>query len=261
MDEDTGSSSRLVDLSNGGIALVMGNLLMQGENAINNNLLGFGLEGLDAELPHQIYVINNTFVNKREASCLFVSLAEGTNTANISNNIFAGSTDVVFGNTTEMENNLVDDDIANIGLISEGDYDYHLSPTSSAIDGGVTIESTINFSLTPDQQYEHPTSFSQRSVNGNIIDIGAYEQGEFVSLEEFTKSEVLAYPNPTMGFLNISSEAYQIDKAEIIDVNGRILLNHSQAHVLDLSKLAPGVYWLKLYTREGQVIFQSVFKE
>jgi hypothetical protein len=59
MDEQTGESSRLIDLPNGGFSIIMGNLLMQGSNAQNNNLVGYGLEGLTNTLG-EIYFVNNT---------------------------------------------------------------------------------------------------------------------------------------------------------------------------------------------------------
>ena len=65
MDEDSGNSSRLIDLSNGGFSIIMGNLFMQGPNAENNNLVGYGKEGLSNTSAHELYCINNTFVNSR----------------------------------------------------------------------------------------------------------------------------------------------------------------------------------------------------
>ena len=70
MDEQNGESSRLIDLPNGGFSIVMGNLLMQGNNAQNNNLVGYGLEGLSNTLS-EFYFINNTLVNKRNSLVYF----------------------------------------------------------------------------------------------------------------------------------------------------------------------------------------------
>ena len=55
MDEKIGNSSRLIDLPNGGLSIVMGNLLMQGNSAKNSNMVGFGLEGLTNSSPHEFY--------------------------------------------------------------------------------------------------------------------------------------------------------------------------------------------------------------
>jgi len=54
MDEETGNSSRLIDLSNGGETIIMGNLFMQGPDAPNSNLIGYGLEGLTAGVEFRI---------------------------------------------------------------------------------------------------------------------------------------------------------------------------------------------------------------
>ena len=55
MDEEKGESSRLIDLSNGGFSIILGNLFMQGNNAQNNNLVGYGLEGLTNESSNELY--------------------------------------------------------------------------------------------------------------------------------------------------------------------------------------------------------------
>ncbi len=65
MDEEAGTSSRLIDVSNGGNTVIMGNSLMQGPSAPNKNLIGYGLEGLNNGGDHNLYVVFNTLVNKR----------------------------------------------------------------------------------------------------------------------------------------------------------------------------------------------------
>ena len=88
MDEETGNSSRLIDISNGGQCILMGNLLMQGDNAPNNNMVAFGLEGLTAGNTHHFYVVNNTFVNKRQASARFLNTEPNAEIVHLANNIF-----------------------------------------------------------------------------------------------------------------------------------------------------------------------------
>ena len=67
-DGENGTSSRLIDLPDGGFSLVMGNILIQGENAENNNILGYGLEGLYDSMINSLYVINNTVINEKTSS-------------------------------------------------------------------------------------------------------------------------------------------------------------------------------------------------
>jgi hypothetical protein len=195
MDETTGNSSRLIDLSNGGFAIIMGNLLMQGPNAPNNNLVGFGLEGLSNPSPNELYFINNTSVNKRTASCIFISIQGGTTIANISNNIFAGIGTLVNGTTTTMNNNISDTNIANMLFINEANYDYNLNANSPAINLGTAVGSVNGFSLTPDKHYVHPINNTSRTLTGTI-DVGAYEYEGTLSNDEFSRTQFVIYPNP-----------------------------------------------------------------
>jgi hypothetical protein len=173
MDETTGNSSRLIDLPNGGFSLLMGNLLMQGNNAQNNNMVGYGLEGLSNPRT-ELYFVNNTMVNKRIASCRFLQIQSGTTVAQVINNIFAGTGTIIDGITTTMSNNLIDPNINNILFTDEANYNYTLSSVSPAIDGGLVLGSVSGYSLVPDKAYQHPVFFAVRIPNGNI-DIGAYE--------------------------------------------------------------------------------------
>jgi len=183
MDENTGTSSRLIDLSNGGLAIVMGNLLMQGPNAPNKNLVGYGLEGLSNPAPHELHFINNTCVNKRVASCTFVHIQSGTTVANISNSIFAGSGALLDGTSTTMANNLVETTIANVRFVNEALYDYHLQSSAPAIDMGTLQADVHGNSLTPDASYQHLAMEEPRMIVNSIIDVGAYEEGVVLPIE------------------------------------------------------------------------------
>lgn len=179
MDEQTGIASRLIDLSNGGFSIIMGNLLMQGELATNNNLIGYGLEGLTNSAA-ELYVVNNTMVNKRAASCIFVSIQSGTSIANVSNNIFAGTGTIINGSTTTYTNNYINTNINTINFIDEPNFDYKLNEFSPAVDFGTALPSVNGYSLTPNKAYVHPVNFDTRVISNGTIDAGAYEYGNNV---------------------------------------------------------------------------------
>ncbi len=172
MDEATGNSSRIIDLSNGGFSIIQGNLLMQGPNAENNNMLGYGLEGLSNPVK-ELYIINNTFINKR-SSCIFVSIASGATIAQLVNNIFGGIGTILNGTTTSNSNNYIETNIANLNFINEPLYDYHLTSTSPGINIGLALGMINGYNLKSVQEYLHNSNYSTRTPN-NAIDIGAYE--------------------------------------------------------------------------------------
>lgn len=175
MDEATGTSSRVIDIPNGGFAIIMGNSLMQGKNAENPNLLGYGLEGLSNEGPNEAYIINNTFVNKKLEQPIFIDVNEETSVVNISNNIFAGLGTITNNDASIQNNNLIETDIKKILFVDEQNYNYHLQKNSPAINFGKEMESLKNYGLSPNASYDHPTKKASRNSRGNKIDVGAFE--------------------------------------------------------------------------------------
>ncbi len=184
MDENSGNSSRLIDLSNGGLTTIVGNLFMQGPNAENNNLIGYGLEGLTKPVS-ELYVYNNSMVNKRVASCIFVQIASGTSRAEVVNNIFAGTGTVIDGNVTINSQNYINPSIAAVGFVNEPGYDYQLTASSPAVDYGSNSISTL-----PTQSYVHPVQSTSRTTSNFIIDAGAYEYDQGTDVSTPIKAEI-----------------------------------------------------------------------
>lgn len=249
MDEGTGNSSRLIDLPNGGLALVVGNLLMQGVNALNNNSLGYGLEGLSNTPPHALYANNNTFVNKRVQSCLFVSVAGGTTVAEVTNNIFGGTGTLTNGPIT-LTTNLVETDIPTLAFLDESNYDYRLTSNSPAINVGSALGLVNGIPLTPFRAYLHPTNSVARVVE-NTIDAGAYEYNSPVGTVEIAHTGVALFPNPTTGILIVDAGGETVTLLLVFDASGRLVQKKERASQTDLSELKSGVYQLVVKTENG----------
>ena len=238
-DETTGNSSRLIDIPNGGLSFVIGNILMQGPSALNNNMLGYGLEGLSNTAPHELYSINNTFVNKRTASCKFIDIKSGTTIANVSNNIFAGTGTVITGSTTSYLTNYVNTDISQLNFGNELAYDYHLTGNSPVIDSGTALGLAHGVSLTPTKEYAHPTNYNTKNIQGTI-DIGAYEFKNSTLVQAGTNDEeLLIYPNPSNGIFNIKSLT-NFSNYQVYDITGKLTLKgnitNSQINITELNK-------------------------
>jgi hypothetical protein len=168
MDEADGTSSYVIDLPNGGLSYVIGNLLQQGPNTDNPTILIYGEEG--ATNPNQtLYVVNNTFVNDR-ASGTFVELSGGT-TATLQNNLFVGGGTVVSGGTVTQATNRTTN---TPNFVNRTTFDYRPTGTTPGIDQGTAPGLGGAFDLTPVYQYVHPTNRETRPTH-NAIDIGAYE--------------------------------------------------------------------------------------
>jgi hypothetical protein len=167
MDEADGTSSYVIDLPNGGLSYVIGNLLQQGPNTDNPTILIYGEEG--ATNPSQtLYVVNNTFVNDR-GSGTFVELSGGT-TATLQNNLIVGNGTLVSGTATQVSNLRTNTP----NFVNMGAFDYRPTATTPGIDQGTAPGLGGSFALTPIYQYVHPTNREARPTR-NAIDIGAYE--------------------------------------------------------------------------------------
>ena len=154
MDEETGRSSRLIDISNGGLCFIIGNVFMQGERAENRNLIGYGLEGLSNPTAHELIIVSNTFVNKRFSGD-FINMHGLTDFANVSNNIFAGNGTLVSQTPDVFEGNLARQNIDAVKFVDESIYNYQLMSNSPAIDLAVEQSNFNGLSLTPIYEYKH----------------------------------------------------------------------------------------------------------
>jgi hypothetical protein len=168
MDEVNGTASYDIDVPNGGVTYVIGNLIQRGAQAENTTLLSYGAEGL-RHPTNELYVVNNTFVNDRPNGSLFVALRAAASPARLINNIFAGKGTVLQG-IAEQKNNLVTNQP---GLVNQAKYDYRLAKGSKAIGAGIDPGSANGVSLMPESQYVHPMGKAPR-VNGKAVDVGAY---------------------------------------------------------------------------------------
>lgn len=167
MDEASGTSSYTIDLPNGGLSYIVGNLLQQGPSTDNSTILIYGAEGL-SNPNRTLYVVNNTLVNDL-GSGTFIDIAGGS-TATVRNNLFVGNGTTVGGTATQTSNLRTNTP----NFVNIGAFDYRPTATTPGIDQGTAPGLGGTFDLTPVYQYVHPTNRETRPTR-NAIDIGAYE--------------------------------------------------------------------------------------
>ena len=171
--ETGGTESYEINLPNGGLSYVIGNLVEQPPTSDNGAMLDYLSEG-GANPDQRLFVINNTFVNNR-GSGTFLQIAASTNMpAVVRNNIFYGGGVVTNQASAVLDQNLVATDPL---FVNAAQYDYRLLPGSPAINAGATPGVGAGMSLAPVAAYVHPVAGATRVVAGTI-DIGAYELGE-----------------------------------------------------------------------------------
>lgn len=169
-DEEEGTSSYLIDISDGGLAYVIGNVLQQGPKTDNATLVAYGPEGL-SYLRNALYFVNNTVVNDRKGGT-FLNVHEDPGTVLIMNNLFVGRGDLPVEPGWNVRKNLVTR--ADPGFVDRRGYDYHLLPGSAAINGGGPPGRADGMSLKPKFQYVDEAGRERRKFKGRP-DLGAYE--------------------------------------------------------------------------------------
>ncbi|MCD2517708.1 hypothetical protein LQ564_15440 [Massilia sp. G4R7] len=167
-----GKPSYEIDLPNAGTSYVIGNVIQQPSSNENPTLLAYGEEG--ASNPgHDLYVVNNTFLNDNSSSGTFVLVGSAvTKKALLQNNIFAG-----VGTLTNQAGAVEKTNYRALapGFVDRANFD--LRPTANALVIGAASApgyAPSGVGLKPGAEYRHRASGVSRPQVG-ALDIGAYE--------------------------------------------------------------------------------------
>jgi len=248
--------SRTIDLPNGGFALVMGNVIEQGPNSSNTNLLGYGLEGLSNPGPHALLVIHNTFVNKKDRGSFIHVAATGVDTLMLRNNILAGAKTggLIIGNAGVLDSahNLICDRLADAGFVDAAAFNYRLAAGSRAIDGGRAVSGRRRgYPLIPAMQYRDDCRAEVRPSDGSP-DIGAFERPGLTGLVSPDETVISLYPNPTSGVLYLRpGNRFNAVGPVVFDAQGRSINTCRSTQLpdglwrFDTEDLKPGTYWIR----------------
>ncbi len=168
----SGQPSYEIDLPNAGTSYVVGNVIQQPAANQNPGMLSYGAEG--ATNPgHDLYVVNNTFLNDDTARGTFVAVSSSvTKPAVFQNNILSGTGTDINQITAIKKTNYRS--IAP-GFVNRATFD--LRPTANALVINVASDPGVlpnGMSLRPQAEYVHTASGRTRPIVG-YYDIGAYE--------------------------------------------------------------------------------------
>ena len=168
MDESTGNSSYVIDISEGGRAYIIGNELHKGPGSENPMVISFGAERQDR--PDQaLYVVHNTFHNQNPRSIYVKNYTDAE--ALLLNNLFAGAPGVLLQGAGRAEGFVRG---GFLGLADPQAYDYALTADSPAVDAGIPIAETGAMNLAPVTEYVHKMRARPRLAVWKP-DIGAHE--------------------------------------------------------------------------------------
>jgi hypothetical protein len=88
-DESGGRSSYELELPNGGVAQVVGNVIQQGTHTTNSVIVSYGAEGYRWP-SNELLFVHNTVVNDHPLGGTFVRVSSGAGLVEIRNNLFVG---------------------------------------------------------------------------------------------------------------------------------------------------------------------------
>lgn len=258
-DEETGNSSRLIDLPNGGQTFIVGNVCHQGPAALNRNVIGYGHEGFFNAAINDIYVGNNTFVNHRLGVWTYVDARPGTEAIWVVNNILSSSESTTIAGVVMFELGNIRLNEENIGFVDATNYDYRLIQDSPAVDASVTDFDGGDVFLPPVFEYVHPLAATTRPVIGSV-DVGAYEFKGTVATSSRLEQTIRVGPNPTTGYLHFIAGGDKVKYALLSDLSGRELAVCYAGDKLDLSRFPAGMYLLRCVLFSGEVVLLRVIR-
>ncbi|MBX7156625.1 MAG: T9SS type A sorting domain-containing protein [Candidatus Kapaibacterium sp.] len=246
LSNEDGQASREIDLPNGGLSVIMDNVIHQGLNTENTNIIGYGMEGLQDSLTNELYVVNNTIINQRPAGS-FIQYQTGTTFLKSYNNIFAGAGTIISGSgaTIDSASNYQNTSIALVGFVNVSLLDVHLTSTSP-VRGLYTYPGyTSNlFKLTQEITYLHPHSIEFIDTINSERCAGAYPIVKITnSVVEETQNYSITYHN---NILYINSETNTSSAFLLYSILGQFIQTiavNGRTEVL-LDCLPEGVYYV-----------------
>ncbi|MBK8227760.1 MAG: T9SS type A sorting domain-containing protein [Flavobacteriales bacterium] len=262
-NESDGTASREIDLPNGGQAYLIGNVIQQGLQSQNSNMVGFGMEGTSNPGPHELYAVENTLVNEKANGSFFQAPANVFFKSY--GNILAGGGSYMSAWPTSIDTlgNLRTTSIASVGFADAVNYDYHITASSPAhaiaYPAGVA---SSGYPLVAWYEYVHPVNGTLRCQHATL-DAGAFETCTTTGMGWGSAPECQVFPNPASEVLHVRAMAGEPRlRFDVLDAAGQLVLRAnatgSQLTSIPLQGLSAGSYVLRIRGERWQRSFPFV---
>jgi hypothetical protein len=173
-DEQDGDSSYDIDVPQGGLTYIIGNIIQHGPHAQNSAMVSYSAEGTHNPVQ-EIYLVNNSLVSEvpQKHGVALNLYDHGLTTAKMINNLVVGVSSVVGVTPDKMAlvNNIVTDAP---GFYDQASRNYYLTADSPAIHAGVDPGTAHGVPLAPAFQFHFPAGGEPRST-ASAIDAGAFQ--------------------------------------------------------------------------------------
>ncbi|MEM6525782.1 MAG: aryl-sulfate sulfotransferase [Bacteroidota bacterium] len=116
-------------------------------------------------------------------------------------------------------------------------------------------------------ELDYPAFLNKQFTNNSELEANPFPLSlcdEVLDVEGFRQSVVEIYPNPTSNFINIVGADNNISQVVLRNLQQADVLNISDndiPSILDLNCLDPGLYFLNLYTKKGDLIVEKLIKK
>ena len=181
----------------------------------------------------------------------FTTLDQGQETC-------AAPTNVIASNIT---NNSADISWTQQGDVTSWDVNYRVAGSTSWNTNTTTTNPYTLTGLSDNTTYE--VQVIAHCSNGVTSDPSATITLTTVGINDYELNNVVVYPNPTTGMIQIQNSESRIQNVEVYDAYGKLLnvvnVNDNTA-ALDLSGYAAGTYFVKIVTENG-VVTKRVVKQ
>jgi hypothetical protein len=168
-DESGGTASYELEFPNGGIAVVIGNLLAQNLSTENKHLVSYGAEGYTWQ-HNALYLANNTLINPIAQGGVYLRVAQGVDKIVAVNNLLVGAGRLESAGPGDFRNNLhaTGEDFADIAR-----FDLRLKADSPLIGRNLDVGALVDPDLKPAREYRHPRN--TRPLDANPHNPGAMQ--------------------------------------------------------------------------------------
>lgn len=280
IDEADGYGSWEINIAQGGLSIIMGNIIIQGTTAANRGIVGYDAATNPIE---DFYFVNNTVINKYVGNIKYFNIAPSTgiNTFKVYNNIFASvpgaSNTFLTGNpptSLDSSANLIQTNFSAVGFNNPQINDYSLTATAiDAIDHGANAGTTsTGYDLTPLYVYR---SYDADLLPRNMvapIDIGAYEFNtplplHFINAAALPKDNDVIINWKTSGqnsdiktFIQRSFDGIHFENTSVIpfSASGEYVYRDNQVLALAAGESGRLYYRLKLHNGVGNPIYSNI---
>ncbi|MFG6457635.1 hypothetical protein [Roseateles sp. BYS96W] len=153
-DEIGGRASYELEFPNGGVAVVMGNFIMQSSTTDNPHVISFGVEG--AKWPRQaLYLVHNTLVDQRPGGGVWLRVTPPQTEVLLANNLLVGPSRLAAEARWTRRANFNADWDEFVRAVRD---DFRLKPESSLRGKAQDAGEAEGLKLSPTREYRHPHS-------------------------------------------------------------------------------------------------------